>query len=210
MITLLNILISSYVIPESDLVLSHNSSRDVPISFSSVPKIHIVLSHKRCCYHLKILHMITFLKLLKSHFGIPKSDLVLSHNSSHDVPISTPLVLKSHIVMSHNSSRYDPNINFSCPKKHIIMSHNLSWRDLKSTSPVPKNQLVQSQNLPSYDHKSTSPVPKSHLVLSHISSCYDPILTSPVPKVASFSPIICLVMTQYHILLSQNITMFVP
>ncbi len=65
----------------------------------------------------EIFHMITFLKVLISHFSIPKSDLVFSHNSSHDVPISTSLVPKSHILMSHNSSRYNPNNNFSCPKK---------------------------------------------------------------------------------------------
>jgi hypothetical protein len=47
----------------------------------------------------------------------PKSDLVLSHNSSRDVPISTSPVPKIHIFLSHNSSCFDPNINFSCPKK---------------------------------------------------------------------------------------------
>ncbi len=68
---------------------------------------------KKGCYHLKIFHMITFLNILISSSIIPKSDLVMSHNSSPDVPISTSLVPKSHIVMSHNSSCYEPNINFS-------------------------------------------------------------------------------------------------
>ncbi len=117
-------------------------------------------------------------------------------------------LLLSQKVTLFNSSCYDPNINFSCPKKHIVMSHNLSRRDPKLTSPVPKNHLIQSQNLSCYKHKSTSPVPKSDLVLSHISFCYDVISTSPVPKVTSFCPIICLVMTQYHIL-SQKVILFV-
>ncbi len=96
------------------------------------------------------------------------------------------------------------------PKKHINMSNNLSQRDPKLTSHVPKNHLVQSQNSSSYDHKSTSPVPKSDLFLSYISSHYDVISTSSVPKTTWFCPIICLVMTQYHILLSQKVTLFVP
>ncbi len=117
---------------------------------------------------------------------------------------------KSHIIMSHNSSHYDPNINFSCPKKHMVMSHNSSQRAPKSTSPVPKNHLVQSKNLSRYDHTATSPVPKSDLILSHILSCYDVISSSPVPEVTWFCPIICLIMTQYHILLSPKVTLFVP
>ena len=44
MITFLNILISSSIIPISDLVSSHNSSCDVPISTSPVPKSHIDMS----------------------------------------------------------------------------------------------------------------------------------------------------------------------
>jgi hypothetical protein len=108
-----------------------------------------------------------------------------------------------HLVMTQISTS-------PVPKKQIVMSHNLSQRDPKSTSPVPKNHLVQSQNLSRYDHKSTSPVPKSVLILSHISSCYDVISTSPVPKVTLFCPLIHLVMTQYHILLSQKVTRFVP
>ncbi len=50
----------------------------------------------------KIFHMITFLNILISPSSIPKSDLVLSHNLSCDVPISTSPVPKSHICMSHN------------------------------------------------------------------------------------------------------------
>jgi hypothetical protein len=96
------------------------------------------------------------------------------------------------------------------PQKHIVMSHNSPWRDPKSTSPVPKHHLVQSQNSSGYDHKSTSPVPKSDLALSHISSLYDSISTSPVPKDTSSCSIICLVMTQYQLLLSPKVTLFVP
>jgi hypothetical protein len=118
--------------------------------------------------------MVTFLNILISSSIIPISDLVLSHDSSRDVQISTsPPVPKSHIILSHISSCYDPNINFSCPKKHIVLSYNSSQRNQKLTSPVPKNHFIQSQNLSCYDHKSTSPVPKSDLVLSHISSHYD-------------------------------------
>ncbi len=113
--------------------------------------------------------MITFLNILISPSSIPKSDLVLSHNSSCDVPISTSPVPKSHIVMSHNLSCYDSNINFSCPKKSpfsvrkfILTQPNIS------TSSVPKCHLVLSHNLPCNDPISTSPVPKSPLV----SSCY--------------------------------------
>ncbi len=113
------------------------------------------------------------------------------------------------------------------PKKHIVMSHNSSQRDSKLTSPVPKNHLVQSQNSSRYDHKSTSSVPKNDLVLSHISflwrninfSCpkshlvlshnlsrYDLISYSPVPKSHPVCPIICHIMTQYQLLLSQKVT----
>ncbi len=118
---------------------------------------------------------------------------------SQKVTLLCPII---HLVMTQISTS-------PVPKKHIAMSHNSTWRDPKSTSPVPKNHLVQSKNMSSYDHESTSPVPKSHLILSHILPCYEPILTSPVPKITSFCPIICLNMTQYHILLSQNITLFV-
>ncbi len=96
------------------------------------------------------------------------------------------------------------------PKKHIILSHNSSWRDQKSTSPIPKNHLVQSRNSSCYDNKSTSPVPNNDLVLSHISPLYDLVSSSPVPKVTFSCSIIQLVMTQYHILLSQKVTLFVP
>jgi hypothetical protein len=154
--------------------------------------------------------MITFLNILISSSVIPNSDLILSHNSSRDVPISTSSVPKSHIVMSHKSSCYDPNINFSCHQKtHCYVPLFISKR-LKINFSCPKNHLVQSQNLSCYDHKSTSPVPNSDLVLSHISFCYDVIPTSPVPKVTSCCPIVCLVMTQYQLLLSQNVTLFVP
>jgi hypothetical protein len=130
----------------------------------------------------------------------------LSHNlSQYQLLLSqkvTSLCPMIHLVMTQISTS-------PVPKKHIVMSHNSSRRDSKLTSPVPKN-LVQSQNLSCYDHKSTSPVPKSDLVLSHISSRCDVILTSPVPKVTLFCPIICLIMIQYHILLSQKVTLFVP
>jgi hypothetical protein len=105
-------------------------------------------SCKRCCYHLEIFHMITFLNILISSSIIPKSDLVLSHNSSRDVPISTSPVPKSHIVMSHNSSCYDPNINFSCPKKTHCYVPNSSRKDPKSTSPVPKITLFSTKIRP--------------------------------------------------------------
>jgi hypothetical protein len=82
--------------------------------------------------------------------------------------------------------------------------------DLILNSPVPKKRPVQSQNLSRYDHKSTSPVLNSQLVLSHILSHYDPILISPIPKVTSFCPMICLIMTQYQLLLSQIVILFVP
>ncbi len=118
---------------------------------------------------------------------------------SQKITLLCPII---HLVMTQISTS-------PVPKKHIIMSHNLSWRDPKLTSPVPKNQLIQSQNLSCYDHKSTSPVPKSYLLLSHITYCYDLISTSPVPKVTSFCPIICLVMTQCQLLLSQIVTLFV-
>ncbi len=133
--------------------------------------------------------MITFLNILISPFSIPKSDLVLSHYSSCDVPISTsPVPPIIHLVMTQISTSL-------VPKKHIVMSHNLSGRDQKLTSPVQQKHLVQSQNSSCYDHKSTSPVPKCDVLLSHNSSCYDPISTSPVPKSQLVCPIICLVMT---------------
>ncbi len=119
---------------------------------------------------------------------------------SQKVTLLCPII---HVVMTQISTS-------PVPEKHIVMSHNLSQRDPKSTSPVPKNHLIQSQNSSRYDHKSTSPIPKSDLVLSHISSHYDVLSTSPVPKTTLFCPIIHLVMTQYHILLSQKVTLFVP
>ncbi len=118
-------------------------------------------------------------------------------------PKVTSLCPIIHLVMTQISTS-------PVPKKHIIMSHNSSQRDSKLTSPVQKNHLVQSKNSSCYDHMSTSPVPKSDLVMSHISSCYDVILISPVPTVTLLCPIICLVMIQYHILLSQKVTLFVP
>jgi hypothetical protein len=68
MITSLDILISSSIIPKSDLVLSLNSSRDVPISTSPVPKSHIVMSHNSSCYNPNII------------FSCPKKHIVISHN----------------------------------------------------------------------------------------------------------------------------------
>ncbi len=81
------------------------------------------LIFSRPCYHLEILHMITFHCILISPSSIPKSNLVLSHNSSCDDPISTSPVPKSHIGMSHNSSCYDPISTSPVPKSHIVMSH---------------------------------------------------------------------------------------
>ncbi len=80
----------------------------------------------RPCHHLEIFHMITFQCILISPSSIPKSDLVLSHNSSCDDPISTSPVPKSHIVMFYNSSCYDPISTPPVPKSHIVMSHNSS------------------------------------------------------------------------------------
>ena len=124
--------------------------------------------------------MINFLNILISSSIIPISDLVLSHNSSRDVPTSTSPVPKSHIILSHISSCYDPNINFFCPKKtRIVMSHNSSWRDPKSTSPVPKINLFS---------------PKICLVMT-----ISQLLLSQ--KVILFCPIFHLLMTLYQLLL---------
>ncbi len=154
--------------------------------------------------------MITFLNILISSSILPKSDLVLSHNSSvmsqyqlllsQKVTFLCPII---HLVMTQISTS-------PVPKKHIVMFHNSSWRDPKLTSLVPQNHLIQSKNSSSYDHKSTSPVPKSDLILSHISSLYDSISTSSVPKVSLSCSIIRLVMTQYQLLLYQQVTLFVP
>ena len=155
--------------------------------------------------------MITFLNILISSSIIPKSDLIC------------PII---RLVMSQYQLLLSQKVTSLCPIIHLVMTQI-------STSPVPKkntllcpiihlketknqlllsqkNHLVQSQNLSRYDHKSISPVPKSDIVLSHISSHYDVISTSPVPKVTLFCLIICLVMAQYHILLSQKVTLFVP
>ncbi len=94
------------------------------------------------------------------------------------------------------------------PPKHIVLSHNSSWRDQKSTSPVQQKITLFSPKS-GHDHKSTSPVPKKDLVLSHISSLYDLESTPPVPEVTLSCSIIGLVMTQYHILLSQKVILFV-
>ncbi len=123
--------------------------------------------------------------------------------SQYQLLLSQKVTSLCHLVMTQISTSPVPN-------KHIVMSNNLSRRDPKSTSPVPKNHLIQSHNVSCYDHKSTSPVPNSDLVLSHISSCYDVISTSPVPKTTLICPIIRLVVTQYHILLSQKVTLYVP
>ncbi len=142
----------------------------------------------RPCYHLKIFHMITFLNILISPSSIPKNDLVLSHNSSCDDPISTSPV----------------------PKSHIVISHYSSWRDLKLTSPVPKNYLDQVWNLSCYDHES---IPLSQKVtlfcpIFHLAMIQYQCFLSQ--KVTLFCPIIPLIMTQYQFLLSQEVTMFVP
>ena len=99
------------------------------ISSCHVPVVRSFSSCKRYCYHLEIFHMIIFLNILISSSIIPKSDLVLSHNSSHDVPISTPLVPKSHIAMSHNSSYSDPKSISPVPRSHLVQSHILSCYD---------------------------------------------------------------------------------
>ncbi len=65
------------------------------ISSCHVPVGRSFLSSGKLCYHLENVHMTTFQYILISPSSIPKSDLVLTHNSSC----------------------YDPNINFSCPKK---------------------------------------------------------------------------------------------
>ena len=173
--------------------------------------------------------MIAFLNILISSSIIPKSDLGLSHNLSCDVPISTSLVPKSHIVMSHNSSRYDPNIIFSCPQNNTLLcsiillkeTQNQLLLSQKITSFSPKICLVMtiSQLLLSRKVTSFCPIfhlvmtcnidfscPKSHLVLSHNLSHYDLISYSPVPKSHPVCPIICHVLTQYQLLLSQKVT----
>jgi hypothetical protein len=66
----INILIPSSIIPKSDLVLSPNSSRDVPISTSPVPKSHIVCP---------IIHLVM---TQISTSPVPKKHIVMSHNSS--------------------------------------------------------------------------------------------------------------------------------
>ncbi len=114
------------------------------------------------------------------------------------------------------------------PKKYIIMSHNSSWRDPKLSSPVPKITLFSHKNLSCHDHKSTSPVPKkwpcsvsyfillwcnfvfsfpkSDMVLSYNLSHYDSTSTSFVPKSHLVCAIICHVLTQYQLLMSQKVT----
>ncbi len=71
------------------------SSCHVPVVRSFFILCKMLLSSWNVPYdHLLICTNITF--------QYPKNDLVLSHNSSCDVQISTSPVSKSHIVMSHN------------------------------------------------------------------------------------------------------------
>jgi hypothetical protein len=138
-----------------------------------VPVIRSFLSCKRCCYHLEIFHMITFLNILISSSIIPISGHVLSHNSSRVVPISTSPVPKSHIVMSHNSSCYDPNINFSCPPTNTWLCPIIHFEKTQ-------NQLLLSQKITLLSPKIPLVMTISHLLLSQ--------------KVTLFCPIFYLVM----------------
>ncbi len=155
-------------------------------------------------------HVIIFWCVLISPSSIPKMTLFC--------PIIHLVMSQYQLLLSQKVTSLCPIISLimiqnrlsPLPKKHLIQSPNSSRYDLILNSPVPKNHPVQSQNSSCYDYKSTSPVLKSHLIMSNISSCYDSVLTSSVPKVTSFCPIICLVMTQYQLLLSQKVTLFVP
>ncbi len=87
------------------------------------------------CNHLKIFHMIIFQYIVVSPSSIPKSDLVLTHNSSCYDPISTSPVPKSYIIMPHNSSWFDPISTSPVSKSHIVMSHNSSCQDSERICP---------------------------------------------------------------------------
>ncbi len=105
-------------------------------------------------------------------FHYPESVLVLSHNSSRDVPISTSPVPKSHIVMSHKSSLW--------PKYQLLLSQ-------KNTLLCPIIHLEETPNRPLLSQKITSFSPKICLVMT-----IRQLLLSQ--KVTLFCPIFHLVM----------------
>ncbi len=120
---------------------------------------------------------------------------------------STSPVPKTHIVMSHNSSWRDLTLTSPDPKYHLGQVQNLSSYDHKSTSPVPKKSPCPVPYFillwPNIDFS----CPKSHLVLSHNSSSHDSISYPPVPKSHHVCPIIRHIMIQYQLLLSQKVTL---
>ena len=128
-----------------------------------------------------------------------------------------------HLVMTQISTS-------PVPKKHIVMSHNSSQRNPKLTSPVPKKPRSVPKFVSLWPYNFSCPkkwtcsvpyfillwpnidfsCPKCHLVLSHNLSCYDSLSTYPVLKSHPVFPIICLIMTQYQLLLSQKSHNVVP
>ncbi len=120
-----------------------------------------------------------------------KYQLLLSQKNKLLCPIIYLKETQNRLLLSQKSPCSVPKfvllwpwVNFSCPKNwprsvpyFISLWHNINF----SCS-------------------------KSHLVLSHNSSRYDSISYSLVPKSHPVCPIICHVMTQYQLLLSQKIT----
>ncbi len=127
------------------------------------------------------------------HLVISKYQLLLSQKVTSLCPIISLTMIQNQLLLSQKNILFSPQI---CLNIYQILLFQ------KIILFSPKICLIMTM--------STSPVPKSHLVMSNISSCYDSILTSPVSKVTSFCPIIRLVMTQYQLLLSQKVTLFVP
>ncbi len=151
--------------------------------------------------HLLICTNITFQYPKKWHCFVPFS-------SCCD-PISTSPVPKSHIIMSHNSSDYNKKLPSPVPKKHLIQSPNLSWYDLISNCPVPKHHLVKSKKCIFMTISQLLLFPKVNLFcpIFHLVMAQCQLLLSQ--KVTTFCPIICLVMTLYQLLISQKVTLFV-
>jgi hypothetical protein len=118
MITSLNILISSCIIPKKDLVLSHNSSHDVPISTSPVPKSHITRSHNSSCYDPNIIS--SCCKKNKSlcpiiHLKETQNRLLLSQKITSFSPKIRPVMTISQLLLSQK-------VTSVCPIFHLFMT----------------------------------------------------------------------------------------
>ncbi len=121
----------------------------------------------------------------------PKYQILLSQKNTLLCPIIFLEETQNQLLLSQKITSFSPKIRLVMTISKLLLSQKVTlfcpifillWCNINSSCP------------------------KSHLVLSHNSSCYDSISYSPVPKSHPVCPIICHVMAQYQLLLSQKVT----